>query len=459
MKRRALSALTLASLVALAVFALAPLLWMVSVSLMPAGEATASPPRLLPSAPTLAHYEALFSRLPLARAFANSLLLASAATVLGLLSNSLAGYAFAKLRFRGRDALSRALLAALVIPGQVAMLPLFLLVKELGLVNTYAGVLVPSLASIFGIFLVRQYVLGIPDALLDAARLDGAGELRVFTSVVLPLCRPVLVTLGAFTFLGAWNDFLWPLVVLGDEQLQPLPVALASLLGEHAPDVEILMAGSVLTVLPVVVLFVALQRHYLQRHPGREPARVRARARRRARAVRRDRARRGHERAHRCTRRARPRPAPMRGAGAASRSTGRWSARPDGEHEALLSEDGAFEPREGRLLARALPVGGRQAHRGARRRAEPEPRGGRRSRSRRWSGSTRAPGSACAPSRRTTPRRFVSYRVENPRAERERASSCGSRCGRSRCCRRWQFLNLSAGFAPIREIARGRERG
>jgi multiple sugar transport system permease protein len=263
-KRRLLSVLTLAALALLAAASLAPLLWMLSLSLMPAGEATALPPRLLPSAPTLAHYETLFARLPLARALGNSLLLASAATVLGLASNSLAGYAFAKLRFRGRDALSRALLAALVIPGQVAMLPLFLLVKELGLVNTYAGVLVPSLASIFGIFLVRQYVAGIPDALLDAARLDGAGELRVFTAVVLPLCRPVLVTLGTFTFLGAWNDFLWPLVVLSDERLQPLPVALASLLGEHAPDVEILMAGAVLTVLPVVLLFIALQRYYLQ---------------------------------------------------------------------------------------------------------------------------------------------------------------------------------------------------
>ena len=264
MKRRVLAALTLLGLVALAAAALAPLLWMVSVSLMPLGEATATPPRLLPSAATYVHYEALFRRLPLARAFANSLFLASAATLIGLVTNSAAGYAFAKLRFRGREALARALLAALVIPGQVAMLPLFLLVKELGLVNTYAGVLVPSLASIFGIFLVRQYVVSIPDALLDAARLDGAGELRVFTSVVLPLCRPVLVTLGTFTFLGAWNDFLWPLVVLGDERLQPLPVALALLLGEHAQDVEILMAGSVLTVLPVVVLFIALQRYYLQ---------------------------------------------------------------------------------------------------------------------------------------------------------------------------------------------------
>ena len=264
MRRRALAALTLLALVGLAAATLAPLLWMVSLSLMPAGEATAVPARLLPSRPTLAHYAALFSRLPLARAFWNSLLLASAATLLGLVTNSLAGYAFAKLRFRGRDALSRALLAALVIPGQVAMLPLFLMVKELGLVNSYAGVLVPSLASIFGIFLVRQYVVGIPDALLDAARLDGAGELRLFTRVVLPLCRPVLVTLATFTFLGAWNDFLWPLVVLGDERLQPLPVALASLLGEHAQDVELLMAGSLLTVLPVVVLFVCLQRYYLQ---------------------------------------------------------------------------------------------------------------------------------------------------------------------------------------------------
>jgi multiple sugar transport system permease protein len=264
MRRLLLSGLTLAAQLALAAFALAPLLWMLSVSLMPTGEATAATPRLLPSAPTLVHYEALFSRLPLARAFANSLLLASAATALGLVTNSAAGYAFAKLRFRGRDVLSRALLAALVIPGQVAMLPLFLMVRELGLVNTYAGVLVPSLASIFGIFLVRQYVVSLPDALLDAARLDGAGELRVFTSVVLPLCRPVLVTLGTASFLGAWNDFLWPLVVLGDERLQPLPVALASLLGEHAADLEILMAGAVLTVLPVVLLFVALQRHYLR---------------------------------------------------------------------------------------------------------------------------------------------------------------------------------------------------
>jgi multiple sugar transport system permease protein len=263
--RRALArALLYALLAAGAALALAPLLWMLSLSFMPAGEATALPPRLLPSAPTLEHYRALFTRLHLARAFANSALLAAAVTALSLALNALAGYAFAKLRFPGRDRLFRGLLAALVIPGQVGMLPLFLMLKEMGLVNSYLGVLVPGLASIFGIFLVRQYALSIPDTVLDAARVDGASELRLWWSIVLPLCRPILVTLAVFTFMGAWNDFLWPLIVLTDEELHTLPVALANLLGEHAQDVELMMAGSVLTVLPVVALFALFQRHYLE---------------------------------------------------------------------------------------------------------------------------------------------------------------------------------------------------
>ena len=191
-------------------------------------------------------------------------LLAATTTVLALALNSMAGYAFAKLRFAGRDGLFRALLAGLLVPAQVAMLPLFLLLKQLGLVNTWAGVVIPGMASIFGIFLVRQYALSIPDALLDAARVDGAGELRIYRSIVLPVCRPVLLTLGVLTFMGSWNDFLWPLVVLTDDSMYTLPVALANLLGEHVQDVELMMAGSVLTVAPVVVLFFALQRHYVE---------------------------------------------------------------------------------------------------------------------------------------------------------------------------------------------------
>jgi multiple sugar transport system permease protein len=222
------------------------------------------PPRVVPRALTLEHYRALFTRLDLARHLATSAFLAATTTVLALAVNSMAGYAFAKLRFAGRDGLFRALLAGLLVPAQVAMLPLFLLLKQLGLVNTWAGVVVPGMASIFGIFLVRQYALSIPDALLDAARVDGAGELRIYRSIVLPVCRPVLLTLGVLTFMGTWNDFLWPLVVLTDDSMYTLPVALANLLGEHVQDVELMMAGSVLTVAPVVVLFFALQRYYVE---------------------------------------------------------------------------------------------------------------------------------------------------------------------------------------------------
>jgi multiple sugar transport system permease protein len=137
------------------------------------------------------------------------------------------------------------------------------MLKELRLVNTYAGVMVPGMASVFGIFLVRQYALSLPESVLDAARIDGAGEFRIYRSLVLYLCAPILVTLAVFTFMGTWNDFMWPLVVLADARLYTLPVALASLAGEHVQDVELMMAGAVLTVLPVVLLFVCLQRYYI----------------------------------------------------------------------------------------------------------------------------------------------------------------------------------------------------
>jgi len=263
--RKALPSLLLHAVLALgALFTLAPLLWMVSASFMPGGEANTFPPRLLPSAPTLAHYVDLFTRLDLGRQFLNSTLVAVASTLISLIVNSMAGYAFAKLRFRGRERVFAVLLAALVIPGQVGMLPLFLLLKGMGLVNTYVGVIVPFMAGVFGIFMIRQYALSIPDDLLDAARVDGAGEFRIFWTIVLPVIRPILVTLAVFVFLSAWNDFMWPLIVLSDEAKYTLPVALASLSGEHVQDTELMMAGSVLTVLPVVVLFIALQRAYIR---------------------------------------------------------------------------------------------------------------------------------------------------------------------------------------------------
>ncbi len=252
------------ALIGAAALALFPLLWMLSVSFMAPGEASAFPPPLLPRAPTLANYQELFAREGMGRYFANSLLLATGATVLSLTFNVMAGYAFAKLRFRGREPIFRALLGAIVIPAQVAMLPLFLLLKSMGLVNTYAGVLVPALATIFGIALVRQYALSIPDEMLEAARVDGASELRIFVAIVVPALRPILATLATFTFLGTWNDFMWPLIVLSDESLYTLPVALASLSREHVQDNELMMAGSVVTILPVLAIFLVLQRQYLE---------------------------------------------------------------------------------------------------------------------------------------------------------------------------------------------------
>lgn len=252
------------ALAAFALLALAPLAWMVSVSFMPMGEASGFPPPLLPSAVTLDNYRELFARTGIGRAFANSLLVSLGITLGSLAINTAAGYAFAKLRFRGRDRLFQMLLAALVVPAQVAMLPLFLLMKQLGLVNTLGGVVVPALAGVFGIFLVRQYARSIPDALLEAARIDGAGELRIFVQVVLPMLKPVLVTLAIFSFMAAWNDFMWPLIVLADQGQYTLPVALAALSREHIMDVEMMMAGAVVTVLPVLMLFLALQRWYMQ---------------------------------------------------------------------------------------------------------------------------------------------------------------------------------------------------
>jgi multiple sugar transport system permease protein len=250
-------------LLAMAAVTIYPLVWMVFASLMPARAAQSLPPPFWPRHPTLIHYAELFQRLNLSRYFANSLLIALSVSGLSLVINSMAGYALAKLRFAGRDRIFRFLIAGLVVPAQVAMIPLFLLLKKMGLINTYWAVILPASASIFGIFLIRQYALSIPDALLDAARIDGASEWRIYRTIVVPLLRPMLVTLGVFTFMATWNDFMWPLIALIDGDLRTLPVALAILSGEHVQDTELMMAGSVVTLLPVLVLVIVVQRYYV----------------------------------------------------------------------------------------------------------------------------------------------------------------------------------------------------
>jgi multiple sugar transport system permease protein len=264
MKKRTASILLHAALILLAVVSLIPILWMISASFMKPGEASSVPLRFLPAAPTLEHYRALMERMHIVRYFINSFVIASAVTLVSLLFNAMAGYAFAKFRFPGRDKLFRLLLSGLVIPAQVTMLPLFLMLKTMGVVNTYMGAIIPGLASIFGIFLIRQFAGSIPDSLLEAAHMDGAGHFRVFTSIVLPLCRPILFTLALFTFMGTWNDFMWPLIIMTDNMNYTLPVAIANLKGEHLLDLELMMAGSVVTIVPVLVLFLMFQRHYVR---------------------------------------------------------------------------------------------------------------------------------------------------------------------------------------------------
>ncbi|SFP35568.1 carbohydrate ABC transporter permease [Sphingomonas rubra] len=264
--------LTTGAAALLTALTIAPLAYMSVVSFMPRGESSTLPTPLWPSRWSGEnYYELLVRRLidgawfdyRIVPALWNSVWVASLSTLLGLLLTVPSGYAFAKLRFRGRQRLLQLLIASLVVPGQVAMLPLFLIFKELGLVNSYAGVILPSLAGIFAVLFVRQATLAIPDEMIDAARIDGASEARIFRVVVLPLLTPVVVTLALFMFLGSWNDFLWPLIVLADQNRYTLPVAVAAIAREHAADAELMMAASVVTTLPVLLLFLTLQRYYL----------------------------------------------------------------------------------------------------------------------------------------------------------------------------------------------------
>lgn len=242
---------------------LTPFFWMLSASFMPDGHANVYPPRFLPDVFTLEQYERLFSRLNVAQYLFNSLFLSAAVTLISIVFNSMAAYAFAKYRFKGKNKLFSFLLSAMIIPAQVTMLPLFLMLKSMGLINTYMAIIIPGLATIFGIFLIRQYIISIPDSLIEAARIDGATEFQIYRTLILPLARPILVTLAIFTFMATWNDFLWPLIALTDDSMYTLPVALSNLMLEHTKDPELMMAGSVVTIIPIIIVFLALQKYYI----------------------------------------------------------------------------------------------------------------------------------------------------------------------------------------------------
>ncbi len=238
-----------------------PFVWMLLGSFKPQGEFLRNPPTFLPSAPTLDNYGRLVERLDFPRFFFNSTLVATAVTVGNLIFCPMLGYALAKLRWRGKRIVLAVVLATLMVPAGVTLIPNFVLMSSLDLVNTYPGLILPFLAGPFGVFLMRQFMQGVPDELLEAARIDGASEWRTFWSVVMPLGAPVLATLGILTFLGSWNGFLYPLIMATEPEMYTLPVALATFAtGQFQADHGMLMAGSVILVVPVLIVFILFQR-------------------------------------------------------------------------------------------------------------------------------------------------------------------------------------------------------
>ncbi len=242
-----------------------PFLWMLASSLKPEREVRAVPPTWWPETLTMENYDRLFGRLDFPTYLFNSVVVALAVTVGNMVFCSMLGYALAKLDFPGKRALFATVLGTLMVPGVVTFVPLFVIVTKMGLSNSLLGMILPFLAGPFGVFLMRQYISALPDELIQAARIDGAGELRIFFGVILPLCGPALATLGILTFLGSWNNFLWPLVIAQTEDKYTLPVALALYaVGQNATQYGLLLAGAVVVVLPVLVLFLLLQRHITQ---------------------------------------------------------------------------------------------------------------------------------------------------------------------------------------------------
>ena len=243
---------------------LMPFSWMISTSFKNGGGLFTYPPTWIPRDPTLQWYAQLVREVNFLVHFRNSVFVSVAITVLSLFVNSMAGYAFAKHRFRHRDKIFSFLLATMMVPGQLTMIPVFLLLKKMGFLNSFLGLIVPVCANVFGIFLIRQFMMSIPNDLIESARIDGCSEFRIYWSVVLPLCKPVLATLSIFTFIGSWNDFLWPLIVMVREAGYTLPVALANLNGQHPTDFGLLMAAATVVVLPVLVVFLAAQKYVIR---------------------------------------------------------------------------------------------------------------------------------------------------------------------------------------------------
>lgn len=256
-------------LTAIALLTLFPLLWLISTALKsPTENLLQSPPQLLPIQPTLNNFSRVWQSLPFGQYLYNSIFVSFLTVVLNLLFCSLAAYPLARLSFVGRNGIFIAIVSTIMIPFQIVMIPLYILTVQLGLTNSYLGMIFPSLASAFGIFLLRQAFMGVPKEIEEAARMDGSSELGLWWFVMLPAIQPALITLAIFVFIGAWSDFLWPLIVIQDESLYTLPLGVAKLAGTFSLDWRLVAAGSVISIAPVLLLFLFLQRFIVPTDTG-----------------------------------------------------------------------------------------------------------------------------------------------------------------------------------------------
>ncbi|MGC9525103.1 MAG: carbohydrate ABC transporter permease [Limnospira sp.] len=253
---------TYALLSAIAFLMLFPLLWLVGTAFKsPAENIFQIPPQLLPEEPTFGNFIRVWQTNPFGRYLFNSTLVAAGSVAFNLLFCSLAAYPLARLNFRGRDVLLSAIVSTIMIPFQIVMIPLYILAVQLGLRNTYLGIIFPGLASAFGIFLLRQAFMGVPKELEEAARMDGCSELGIWWHVMIPSVRPALITLAIFVFIGAWSDFLWPLLVVDRPEYYTMPLGVANLAGTFSFDWRLVAAGSVISIAPVLLVFLLVQRY------------------------------------------------------------------------------------------------------------------------------------------------------------------------------------------------------
>jgi len=239
-----------------------PFVWMILSSFKPESEVMQLTPTLFPQEFTLENFQNLFMNMNFGLYLKNTIIIVLW-SFFGLFLNAMAGYAFAKFEFKGRNQLFFLVLATMMIPGQVTMIPVYLILNQMHLTNTMAGIVLPGLVGAFGIFLFRQFMTTIPDELLEAARLDGASELRVFWQIVLPMTKPILAVQGILTFIAGWNSFLWPLIIANDESLYTLSVGLSLLKGQYGGNFALQMAGSTFMVVPIVIIFIIFQKHII----------------------------------------------------------------------------------------------------------------------------------------------------------------------------------------------------